>query len=430
MTQTSTWEEIWISASQVQLWEECERKYGFKYLERIVQPQHPSAKLGDEVQAQLDQWLIEGKSFDFTQRSGEIAQALVPLLPVPKAPGLKVRRNFRIPSPSGRFQYVGQLDLYAADSVVVPGLAGGVPLVGDIKTTGNLDYAKDEEKLKTDIQAQLYAMEVMFTENVDTVDLGWFYARTRAPHRVQRYALRVSAPHVVEQFGKIEETAIKVAEVKVTRPKVEDLTPNPRMCEQYGGCPFRHRCNLAPPVFAGAWNLEAKQDMNAATNDFLASLRKTVAPVAAPAMPVAPVAAAPAPVAPTVVNTPSGPNVYGPGWGPPQSPPPAMTPAPVPTTVPAAFAAPAPAAPPAINPPESALPPAPPVGAAGGAPSAEKPARGPGRPRKTAAETPAPAAPAAAGPTLADAPALAGFMKENGIKSLTFDGDRLTGIGV
>lgn len=344
---------IWLSASAINLWSECQRKWGFRYLEKIETPQHPSAILGTEVhEAQLGPYLIHDRPFDFTRPSGEIAAQLMPLLPEPKTAGLVVERKFEIPSPTGKFGYVGYIDLYAPDSACVPGLDGGRPLLGDFKTTSNLAYAKTSDALRTDTQAMLYSMALMFEEGASELDAVWFYARTRKPHRAQRVHLRVQAAHVAEQFQRIDAIGAEVATIRSASPRVEELKPNPLMCDQYGGCPYRHRCNLGPAVQAAAVNEEAVR-MN---TDFLAQLRKNVGgevkieavqaprPSGAESIPDALPTWATAPVDPMKV---------------------------------------------AINPPESALPPTPPVGAA--SPAVEEPKAKRGRPAKAAVE----AAPAA-----------------------------------
>lgn len=324
---------ILLSASQLELYKDCPRKWGFKYLDGIVTPPHPAALLGTEVQdEQIDPYLLTGRGFDFSRPSGEIAQKLVPLLPAPQSPGLVLRRKFEIPSPSGLFSYRGEFDIYASDSKIVPGLVGGVPLLGDIKTTGNLKYAKTAEKLRTDIQAQLYAMVILFEEPTDELDAVWFYTRTRGAPKAERHHVRLIASHVAEQFEIIDALGKECATIKVQAPTAADLPPNARMCDAYGGCPFRSICNLSPAVHSAAINHE-EIVRNMGTADFLTQLRKNVgAPAAPPA------------VTSVVPSTPNPMASLLPAWAT----------APV-DPMPARHGA-------LINPPEAALPPAPPVG--------------------------------------------------------------------
>ena len=327
---------ILLSATQIELWRDCKRKWGFKYLDRIVTPPHPAALLGTEVQdEQIDPYLLTGRGFDFSRKSGEIAHKLAPLLPPPMTPGMKLRRKFLMPSPSGTFSYQGEFDIWARDSGCVPGLAGGVSLLADIKTTSNLTYAKTTEKLRTDTQAQLYAMAIMFEDNVDVLDAVWFYTRTRGAAKAERHHARLVASHVAEQFSKIDAIGVECANTKVAAPKASELEPNPRMCDAYGGCQFRHVCNLSPAVHSAAVNQEEIiRNMGTGTADFLTQLRKNVG------APVAPVAATP----PAPPATPSPAASLLPSW--------AIAPV---DPMHARHGA-------LINPPEAALPPAPPVG--------------------------------------------------------------------
>jgi hypothetical protein len=413
------------SPSQVKLGSECLRKWGFRYIDGDKPPQGVGAALGQEVDdTQIQPWLRDGRQFDFSRLpSGEIAVALAPLLPAPKAEGILLQRHYEIPSPSGKFLHQGYLDIFAPNSGIVPGLEGGRALIADVKTTRDLKYALTPDMLAVDPQAMSYATAIMFEENVDELDLVWFYVRSRKPHRAQRSHLRVggtanvpgvsvTSAHVVEQFRKIDVKASELVQLKLTVPKGSELPPNPRMCEAYGGCPYRWKCNLSPAIHADSINLEAIQ-MNAATNDFLAQLRKGAppppAPTAAPQY-TAPVASPAPPAAPAPAELPA--------WA--TAPvDPLHNKSAVPAFIRSAVA---------INPPESALPPAPPVGVAV-APTptpAQEPAK---RTRRTKAEM------AAAGDTdvpagiqLPDVPGLVQLMTTLKIKGLAFDGANVISI--
>lgn len=421
--------DILLSATQVNLFRDCQRKWGFKYLDGIKPPTSAGALLGTEVQdTQLDPWLATGKQFDYSRPSGEIALALSPLLPKPGTAGMQLRRKFWMPSPRETFAYQGELDIYAISSGIVPGLALETnpllaPLIGDVKTTRDLKYAKTSEDLATDVQAMLYTTAIMFEENVNIVDLVWFSVRTRKPHRAQRAHLRVFGDQVAEQFEKIDLTGAEITRIKTERPKVSELPPNVRMCDQYGGCPYRNICNLSPPQFAAGWNEEEKKIMgDPNTNAFFASLKKNIA---AP---------------PTTLETPVvvTPRAFAPGGAYADVASAAKLVPPAPEKLPDWATAPVDplhtrhqalivqnlsvaqaAQQTAINPPESSLPSAPPVGAAAAA-STEVPAK---RGRKLKAE---------AGLTIVEATQrgelpsdeevvkLASLMRANGIKRLQF----------
>lgn len=338
-----------VSASEIDLFSNCQRKWAFKHIEGIRPRQGDAQKLGDEVEKeQLTPYLTEGRTFDFTKEreSGYIAASLVSLLPPPKTEGMILQKRFIVPSPQGTFGYIGYRDLFVPDSSVIPGAKGGVPFVGDFKTTSDFKWAKTEEDLRKDTQSVLYQIATMFELGARELDLGWFYAKTRKPYRAKVVHLRVVGDDVASQFERVDDVAGRVVATKKENPKPHDLEPNAAFCNAFNRpCEYTHLCNLSPAV-----TVSGGVDMSAGpiNFDFLAKM-KGEAP-----------APAPAPAQTISAGTPVVPDAAGfamPHWAT----------APVdPMNVPKM----------AINPPESTLPPAPPVGvSAAPATEAEKPTR-------------------------------------------------------
>ena len=343
-----------VSASQVTLYRECSRKWAWKYIAKIEPPQSAAAALGDEIDSeQLQPYLTEGRSFDFTRESGYIAAAGLAYLPAPKHPGLEVQKHFvlpaataRNPDGSARFGYQGYLDLWlpsggAPDLPPAPASLV-VPVVQDFKSTGDLRWAKKESALAVDVQANLYATWAMYETGARVVDLVWLYFQTRGVKKVKRTHLRVHADQVEEQFVAIDRTAVEMLDVRdsITDPESAPLAlpPNVEMCEQYGGCPYRSRCNLSPAQVVDSFAAKAaaltgttrKELTMSSPGDLFAKLQAKRAAFAA----AAPAPSTPQPVAATAVRPPITEE--------PPLPPTAL----------------------GINPPESLLPPVPPVGTA------------------------------------------------------------------
>jgi hypothetical protein len=388
-----------VSVSQITTFrDECERRWAFRLLARIDEPQTDAAKLGDEVdKEQLQPHLREGRPFDYSRPSGYIAEAGRAHLPPPMSPGLEVQKFFTMASPTGltggkaKFGYLGYLDLWLPDSSCAPGMlprAPGVviPCVGDFKTTKDPDkWRKDEDALRKDVQAITYATWAMLHTGARTVDLAWIYFRTdpkKSPKSIRTY-VRMDAPEIVDRFREIDAVAnqmIDIRQAATGKDPVEyalSLPPNPKACEMYGRtCPYAVHCNLGPAEIIESLaardrrrlpvvNDEKEGSMNApnATEEFKARLARLRGGAAA-----APTITTPSPVmgmADTAVPAPPAGVI-----------PPAFLPPPAPQPLP-------------INPPESALPPAPPVGTvAAPAPTAEppKPPARRGRPPKSQAE--------------------------------------------
>jgi hypothetical protein len=376
-----------VSATQITLFGECPRKWGWRYIARIETPQNASAALGTEVDdTQLQPYLRDDRPLDFSRTSGYISAPGLAFLPKPKSNALEVQKHFTIPSPSFRedgkhigFGYQGLVDLWLPSGGMpdIPPLQDGTvaPVVCDFKTTSNFRYQKTATQLETDVQAQLYATWAMYQTKSRVVDLVWIYFATKGPRKAKRTHLRVLAPHVAEQFSKINDTALSMYAVRKSVTDPLELPPNVDMCEQYGGCPYRDKCNLSPGQIIDAKAAQWVRKMEApvanttqgtGTVSLLEKLRAKKAGQVAPAAP-----------APTVD---AGPEAL-PAWA---------TSAVDPRNVASATTY------VGINPPESQLAPAPPVGSvAPGAvkteaqivadgPQTTTARRGPGRsPKKT-----------------------------------------------
>ena len=308
----------YLSASQVQLYRDCKRKWAFKHLAHIETPQNASAALGTEVDdTQLQPYLRDGRPFDYTRESGYIAAAGLSFLPEPKAHGLLVQKPFELPSPSWRthgFAYRGFIDLWMPDSRAMSALSEhvgrdahtsseAIPLVCDFKTTSNLKWKKSEQELLTDVQGVMYATHALYETRAKAVDLKWIYFQTKKPYRSVTTNVRIEQEQALSEFLKIDETGKEIMGVKVANADPLSLPPTPSMCNAYGGCPHTGRCNLSPIDILEAQAAQAtrlvqlkKGPTTMGTAELLASLkakRTAVVPGEAPAPPVA----APAPVA-------------------------------------------------------------------------------------------------------------------------------------
>ena len=215
-------------------------------------PSGPAAELGKDVDDnQLQPYLKTGRTFDYTRESGYIAATSLAYLPAPQSNNLEVQKHFSMPSPTWvdgehvGFGYQGYIDLWLPRGGM-PGIEGEVPVVCDFKTTGNWKYAKTEGQLATDVQAQIYATWAMYSTKSPIIDLVWLYMSTKGPRKAKKVHLRVTSDDVANEFLKINATALEIHEIKQTVTDPMDLPPNPAQCDAFGGCPYRHKCNLGP----------------------------------------------------------------------------------------------------------------------------------------------------------------------------------------
>src|SRR5271166_4554171 len=228
-----------LSASQVQTFSDCQRKWAWKYVAGVEEPPSPAAELGRAVHAELEKYL-RGGEINFTTEVGYIAAAGLEHLPKPGTLGLRVEEEFHFEGPSGH-SYLGYKDLE------VPGVVqlAQIGIVYDHKTTSDLKWQKTEDDLKKDVQATLYAVDY-FRNHPDEADveLRWVYYQTKNTKKSAVTRLRVSQEQAWQRFLEIEQIAQQMGDASTKRAL--ELAPNVNHCSAYGGCPHQGRCNLSP----------------------------------------------------------------------------------------------------------------------------------------------------------------------------------------
>lgn len=257
-----------LSPTQISTFLECERKWGWQKIANVHVPQAPSAALGSRVHALLELYLGQGIMPDFVvdREAAEVASSGLHLLPQ-RIEGMQVERAFRFASKRTGFVYRGFKDLELPPGAVMPGLTGERPIVLDHKTTSSIDkYAKTPNDLHFDAQAIIYAIDSMTRFERDEVDLAWVYYQTKGARRAHPSFATIEAAHASRVFDEIERVAEQAADALDRKLDVLELAPNPAACNAYGGCPFRHLCNLSP----------AQAARSRMSNSLIASLRSRV----------------------------------------------------------------------------------------------------------------------------------------------------------
>lgn len=228
------------SASQIETWGDCPRKWGWDKIDGLPRSTTAAAELGSRVHNQLERWL-KGQGFDFhaDHVAANLASGATLYLPAPKAIGLEVETSFTDPleTDHGLHSWTGRVDWrLVLDEVTI----------GDHKTTSNPVYAKTGESLLTDVQANVYARQAL-TEfhSLRSVKLQWTYIPTRGGDPFPVYAT-LTRDQVDARFGVIDQIAQEINSARANASSARDLPYNPDACNKYGGCPYQSRCNLSP----------------------------------------------------------------------------------------------------------------------------------------------------------------------------------------
>jgi len=227
-----------ISASQINAWNDCKRKWAWKYIAKIYPDPHPAAALGTEVHALLEEYVQTKRAWAYDNHDGTprkaayiAAEALAHLPPLAAAQ-TEVPFEYRVPGNNLIFN--GYRDL------LLPGVA-----VYDYKTTSDFRWAKTETTLLRDPQAVIYAHISIEESNVDAIDATWLYLRTRNP-TAQPVTVTFTKEHAALEFSSLVTLAKEISHTHSTVSNPLALEPTPTMCRSYGGCPYQGRCNLGP----------------------------------------------------------------------------------------------------------------------------------------------------------------------------------------
>jgi hypothetical protein len=250
-----------FSASQVDTFRLCKRKWAWRYLDGIKVEAHPSAQLGTEVHRQAEAWLREGKppllteGTDFEKKAGLILMSGLHLLPSPRT--CEVERPFVIEFFGFRFR--GFKDFERGPQTHRHNGAWISGFVGDHKTsTDPSKWGKTAAELFDDTQAIIYAAEHLHRFDAPSVELHWNYLKTSGSPKATP-VLDLGGSRPIVRRGDCEpvlertyEAAKEMAAIHARVPELHvaphalSLEPNPSACEAFGGCPHKERCNLTP----------------------------------------------------------------------------------------------------------------------------------------------------------------------------------------
>jgi len=266
--------EPWVSATQIDTYELCARKWGFRWLDGIKAPPNKFAQLGLDTHGPMEDWLKYARVPAGNDKASLLAQALIPYTPPPQAVRWEdVEREELLVVDDVLF--VVKIDLFMpsvqyvqpfcqvcntpvrqteSGSVCQNGHGGAPyyevqvkrPRVYDHKTCGTFDYCVTEDDIQFNAQGALYALWTMLKTEEHVVDLQWNYVRTKGAIKVNPVFAPVSDAMIVPRMEKSVETGRAIKHHLAHTKRALDIAPDPRACDEYGGCPYRERCGITP----------------------------------------------------------------------------------------------------------------------------------------------------------------------------------------
>lgn len=234
----------------------CQRKYYWEYLTPgIEKTSNAAAEIGTQMHEFLEAWFLEGKEPD-DSLSGIMAKALIQHWPSPCDVD-SIEDHLEVETEVA--QYHGYKDIgYWADLPQYPSEPaaydpGGkhkyrLRVVGDHKSTSNLQWAKTEEVLRKDPQTVIYSGAEMVKHGVAEVLVRWAYATRDKKPRTRVVEFRFTQDEVEAGFELLDVTAAEILQVRsMVGITALDLPPNVRSCDAFGGCQHIVRCTDLTP---------------------------------------------------------------------------------------------------------------------------------------------------------------------------------------
>lgn len=257
------------SASQVNVFEDCIRKWAWSKIEKLKVSKSGGALLGSETHRQIDDFYAHNIQLNYLgnarqRKAAELAEAIIRHLPKPGTRGLETERKDSIII--GDIEFILIIDMSRLD---LP-----IPWIEDHKTTSDFKWTLSEKDLLLDPQACLYAYYALVKTGKPHIDLQWTYAITKGkingeiPTKVIRK--RVNLNMIEYRMGLTIETSRHLSIIRNKNPEVLQLPYNAETCTKYGGCAFVDNCALTPRE-------RLKSIMSEPTNkaaEFLSALKK------------------------------------------------------------------------------------------------------------------------------------------------------------
>ena len=223
-----------MSATQIDTFELCERKWGWDKIARVPRKPNKFLDRGIDLHDIAEAFLKTGALPPETD-AGRVFKPGIKYLP---APGTCIVEGKFFWYPENEpFGIVGKIDWERQDIVGI----------GDHKTTSDKKWIKTPEELQTNIQVVTYCARTASAREADEVACRWLYYiwNPKRPKAVP-VDFVMPLPHIVEQWERVAEIGRRMVLRLEQQCEVTDLPYSIEACGKYSGCPYLELCGIPP----------------------------------------------------------------------------------------------------------------------------------------------------------------------------------------
>ncbi len=255
-----------LSYSSLKLFETCERKWWFRYVKKLKEPENRGTAFGSALHVDLQHYLTTGDLPQPGRNRQLIARALaLDLLPEPGT--VAVEQKFNVPF--GNTTLIGSIDINATREADIS--------VVDHKSGRDPKWRLTEEQLQQDVQVQLYlkVAGTLADWKPETYTAQHIWYRSEGPISVHGVG-PVEFTH--EQIEKTWAEKLSIVPYLQLVDGTDDVTMIPgnrRACDDFGGCPYRSTCNMFQYRLQGENNMTNLEKLKAARAQQVASQSKS-----------------------------------------------------------------------------------------------------------------------------------------------------------
>jgi len=226
-----------VSASQLKLYQECQARWGYRYLEGIKEPDTKETDFGKDVHKEMELYLKYG-TIPTSKHARLLAEKYAP---APFIAETEVPISFRTEDSS----WLGFIDVAVgldADGNYCPVEPGKTVMLIDWKTTGSIRNAKSVKELEEDVAANLYAYEAYLGGASSVIGMWVYIERGEQPHH-KAVTFALPKLRVLDTVARLNSEAGEIQTLYQLKPKVDTLKKNKDYCFAFKKqCPHISYC--------------------------------------------------------------------------------------------------------------------------------------------------------------------------------------------